>query len=406
MATSQGMATQCFVMEDAVPKETPASADNMCLARASCHVFQSLHGSSSKYTRVVAADATARCFSKHGRKGKKQRHRENKKRRKLLALETAPTDHREDHVQAVTLLGRKVYIAGINTRLLPLNLPGDCIRWSVGSHLIPYLNSDGKGCISASLYTLLPREWIRQCFPNTSKFFRLFMNILGLHPGLMPRGQSKKPVYDSGSPDTYVILGASAKRYGKGLRLVDRKLKEEEHANERYLLQKFFRQVAHASTAYLDTPSIRYLNVAKEMAGFSRFSFDERDKSLIWPSLAVAVNVVMEMHTDEDFVMGCAGVLGGCGYRQHDPMGSDILQYFCFPSYGSAVGLRNGDLLLFNPRVPHCVSSRSTMQEDVICTSFYLKTAIVDGNDNHRQDIPLSSRAATTTYNEANGTST
>ena len=64
--------------------------------------------------------------------------------------------------------------------------------------------------------------------------------------------------------------------------------------------------------------------MVKEMTGFSRFSFDERDESLIWPSLAVAVNVVMEMHTDQDFVMGCAGVLGGSGYRQHDPQGSDI----------------------------------------------------------------------------------
>ena len=92
--------------------------------------------------------------------------------------------------------------------------------------------------------------------------------------------------------------------------------------------------------------------------------------------------MVMEMYTDEDYIMGCAGVLGGDGYRKYDSKGSDILQYFWFPGTGSAVGPRNGDLLLFNPTVPHCVSSRCTLTEDVICTSFYLKTAIVGGNDN------------------------
>ena len=102
---------------------------------------------------------------------------------------------------------------------------------------------------------------------------------------------------------------------------------------------------------------IRYLSVVKELTEFAKFSFDEKDPCLIWPSLAVAANVVMEMHTDDDFIMGCAGVLGSRGHREHDPLGSDILQYFCFPATGTAVGLRNGDLLLFNPRTPHCVSS-------------------------------------------------
>ena len=71
----------------------------------------------------------------------------------------------------------------------------------------------------------------------------------------------------------------------------------------------------------------------------------------------MAANVVMEMHRDKDYAMGCAGVLGGMGYRDHDPNGSDMLQYFCFPGINSAVGLQNGDLLLFNPTIPHSVSS-------------------------------------------------
>jgi hypothetical protein len=52
--------------------------------------------------------------------------------------------------------------------------------------------------------------------------------------------------------------------------------------------------------------------------------------------------------------------------------------------------LRNGDLLLINPLLNHCISSRATKDEDVICTSLYLKTALVGGNNNDRNvdDIP------------------
>lgn len=355
-----------------------------CLAENSCHVYFS-NGNSSYRTRLIAKEACKRSVAKDGRIGRKQRWRQNKKKAKLEGLEKPNLEDREDHIQAVTMEGRKVYIGGISASLLPTNLAHGSIRWSVRTNLTPYLNANGKGCIAGPCYTLLPREWIRECFPSTDKYFGLFMRLLGLHPGLMPRGDGKIPVYDRGTPETYVIIGTSAKRYGRGLRLVDRKLKQQELTNERCLLKKFFRQVAHAATAYLDTPSIRYLNVVKEMTEFSKFSFDEADESLIWPSLAVAANVVMEMHKDQDFVMGCAGVLGGKGYVEHSPVGEDILQYFCFPSVGSAVGLRNGDLLLFNPKYPHCVSSRATMREDVICTSFYLKTAIVGGNDNKGQ---------------------
>jgi hypothetical protein len=352
-----------------------------CLAEESCHLYQS-NGNSSRNTRTIAKVATARSVAERGRKGRVQRTRENRKRAKIRALEEVELEDWEEEIKAVMLLGRKVYIGGISERLLPTNLPFRSIRWSVHTHLIPYLNERGDGCRATNSYTLLPREWITECFPKTDQYFQLFMRMLGLHPGLMPRGENKVPIYDRGTPETYVIVGTSAKRFGRGLRLVDRKLKREELRNDRCLLKKFFRQVAHAATAYLDTPSIRYLNVVKEMTSFSKFSFDDTDESLIWPSLAVAANVVMEMHTDQDFVMGCAGVLGGRGYREHDASGGDILQYFCFPSIGSAVGLRNGDLLLFNPTIPHCVSSRATMTEDVICTSFYLKTAIVGGNDN------------------------
>ena len=366
-----------------VMKRTSGSS----LAESSCHTFKST-SICSQNTRSIARVASLSSKAKKGKSGKKQRHRENRKKAKLKHLELPATRDTTRGLEEVTSSGKKLYIGGISTELLPSNLPQDSMRWSVQEHLEPYLNTRGLGCRAGPLYTLLPRDWIRECFPNTGKYFRLFMKILELHPRLDPRGQNKVPVYDEGAPETYVVVGATAKRSGRGLRLADRHLSEVQFLNERDLLQKYFRAVAHAATAFLDTPSIRYLNTVKEMTKFSNFSFDPSDDSLIWPSLAVAANVVMEMHTDQDFVMGCAGAIGGKGFKPHDPNGSDILQYFCFPTTGAAIGLRNGDLLLFNPTIPHCVSSRATMGEDVICTSFYLKTAVVGGNDNSLAIVP------------------
>jgi hypothetical protein len=352
------------------------------LAESSCHTYYSKMGYCSQKTRKIAAEARMCSEARAGKKGRKQRNRENQKMKKLKGLEVPATRNTKRDLDEVARLGGKLYIGGISRELLPSNLPKDSVRWSVRENLEPYLNSHGTGCRVGPLYTLLPREWIRHCFPNTDKYFRLFMKMLELHPRVDPRGGKKVPVYDEGGPETYVVVGTAAKRFGRGLCLVDRKLKMEQYFNERELLKKYFRQVAQAATAFLDTPSIRYLNTVKEMSEFTKFSFDAEDPTLIWPSIAVAANVVMEMHTDQDFIMGCASAIGGKSFQPHDPGGSDILQYFCFPPTGVAIGLRNGDLLLFNPTIPHCVSSRATMDQDVICTSFYLKTAIVGGNDN------------------------
>jgi len=63
-----------------------------------------------------------------------------------------------------------------------------------------------------------------------------------------------------------------------------------------------------------------------------------------------------------------------------------VVVYFCFPTIGVAVPLRPGDYLLFNAQIPHCISSRCTFEDEIMCTSTYLKTAIVGMNNN---DLPL-----------------
>ena len=65
-------------------------------------------------------------------------------------------------------------------------------------------------------------------------------------------------------------------------------------------------------------------------------------------------------------------------------MDSPIVTRFCFPTYGCAVGVRSGDIILFNPSAPHCCAKKEKQFEkkNVYVNSFYLKTNIIGLNDN------------------------
>lgn len=82
-----------------------------------------------------------------------------------------------------------------------------------------------------------------------------------------------------------------------------------------------------------------------------------------------------------------------------------IVAYFAFPRLGIAVPLRPGDILIFNPREPHCVSSRCHNSDTVYCVSLYLKSANLGGSDNSKplndNEISLLSQFNSSDYNPA-----
>ena len=68
--------------------------------------------------------------------------------------------------------------------------------------------------------------------------------------------------------------------------------------------------------------------------------------------------------------------------KSHYRVDAEVIVYFCFPTLGVSVPLHPGDYLLFNPLIPHCISSRCKYDDEIMCVSMYLKTAIVGMNDN------------------------
>jgi hypothetical protein len=65
-------------------------------------------------------------------------------------------------------------------------------------------------------------------------------------------------------------------------------------------------------------------------------------------------------------------------YQNND----QIVCFFVFPQIRIAVPLRPGDTLMFNPQEPHCISSCYNEDDNIYCTSSYLKTEVVGLNAN------------------------
>ena len=94
----------------------------------------------------------------------------------------------------------------------------------------------------------------------------------------------------------------------------------------------------------------------------------------------MAENAYLSIHTDDDFGMSTMIVLSdNMEQLEYD---SPILMYMCFPQQGVSVALRHGDILLFNPLIPHGSSSRTSTMNNVITIALYTKTGNIGGNDN------------------------
>ena len=105
----------------------------------------------------------------------------------------------------------------------------------------------------------------------------------------------------------------------------------------------------------------------------------------MYGALAAGKNVYLSIHDDKDFVTCATSIHMRTGYQLDDLP----VVYFCFPRLSICVPLRAGDILFFNPREPHAVSSRIKNEDMIYCLSLYLKSANMGLNDN---SIPLTQK--------------
>ena len=108
----------------------------------------------------------------------------------------------------------------------------------------------------------------------------------------------------------------------------------------------------------------------------------------ICSSVSVASNHLSALHVDKDFFFSYLTARSECTGKSdlNSKAEPSAAHHFMFPTIGYAVSIRPGDIIIFNPTIPHCCSHKLVEYENVTVylSSFYVKTAHIGGNDNSR----------------------
>jgi hypothetical protein len=202
------------------------------------------------------------------------------------------------------------------------------------------------------------------------------------------RGERKRIFGDYGLPVMYTSVGVQVSMNSSDV-LNCNTFQQNLPKKQWTILMKLMRKAEDCFECLADSEVLSHIDHARVVVPFKTMTspFDSAHSLNYYGGLAFGTNVFLRCHTDEDFTMSMVNVhlKGMHQYSPSDP----IVVYFCFPTLGVAVPLRPGDFLLFNPRIPHCVSSRCRQADEVISLSMYLKTAVVGMNNN---GLPLDSK--------------
>ena len=184
-----------------------------------------------------------------------------------------------------------------------------------------------------------------------------------------------------GKASKYVHLGTRSERYGGGYKTTMKCFKDNGREGQHAVISGWVKNLEHVTLRYLPVWLRDVLeNVHKILPNPSIPLLDGKKASL-WPAMVSGRNVFLNVHTDADFVWSMVTIVAKGNMTNNDA----ITCYFCFPTIGVAVPMRNGDILLFDPRVPHCVSSRRQGDVDSYCVSFYFDRLLSGGNDNSQE---------------------
>ena len=259
------------------------------------------------------------------------------------------------------------------------------------------------------VYLLLPRHEVLE-----GKFIKFFVQEMKdletkLQTSYSPRGDNKHVMYE-GSVANYVTLGLTSCRFAKGLytKVIDGNTTIDNNQPvkaftqfvgykcEKYIPTTVFDKMNKSLNDIQVRPFIDIGTFKEEMTlnedptihdtsttKGTKESWSGKEHSIL-PSIAFGRNTILPMHTDEDAFLSVVSVhckedIDNRTYRNR----CSISKFFTFDN-SISVGLRSGDLLIFNPTVGHCISTLTDEYRDrhVYCVSHYFKSKVVSLNDN------------------------
>ena len=199
------------------------------------------------------------------------------------------------------------------------------------------------------------------------------------------RGGSKFVIREKA--DKYVCVGTQTCRASPGIRSMHYALERTPPKHQKRIIG-YFRQVEHFFMQFVGTEEIRLVKEAIDLVEAKTFkiadsSSSQRSSSTsIYGAFAFGKNVYLNCHWDKDFTYCATSIHMKKQYTESQ----DVVAYFAFPRLGFVIPMRPGDILFFNPKEPHCVSSRCNNHDNIYCMSLYLKSDNIGKNDN---SLPL-----------------
>ncbi len=295
----------------------------------------------------------------------------------------------------------------------PISMPKD-IQWrSVriidDNHLfIADELNPSKGLIHRSAdgiadFIRIPRNESLRTIPKRG-FGNLFHAIKACEKskGLtLQRGKSKRVFGDNpDKPPLYTSVGVQPHRSKRVITPMEPHMAKlpTRHWNQ---MTRMMRWSERCLEMMGDHNVLHHIRAAKNLVPFPTFKPSPTDKkqspARYYGAIAFGSNVFLRCHTDEDYTYSCVQVHveGRDTYSTDD----EIVAYFCFPTRGIAVALRPGDFIIFNPMVPHCISSRCRNGDTVLSVSSYLKTSVV-GLNNNQLDLTEEQKILLNRYRE------
>ncbi len=239
-------------------------------------------------------------------------------------------------------------------------------------------------------FTLIPRQSALSVLPKSglNKTYDSLSYILSTHRASLSRGHSKTIFCDPNDRVMYKCFGVRPGRNSTGILEFDNWAERIDTIHWRRVMDMVTRAEL-LFEKFAEQEVLDHIRAAKQVVPFQTMHAPNRHcKSANIPhakyfgAIAFGCNVFLRCHTDDDFTLSIAHVL--LGGRQSYHLDDSVVVYFGFPTLGVAVPMRPGDFLLFNARIPHCISSRCCVDDDIMCISMFLKTAVVGGNDNGR----------------------
>ena len=349
--------------------------------------FQHLY----KSTKTISSGrvlASHKATTKHGfPRNDHARRNDRKKNRKIRDLQKVKPSPQHMMNMSNDAISTPVFFSGTSKREVPNQVSNSIVKSAIEDMRVVDTVDGARMEVSneESIFVLVPRRAAIEQLKKVNTTL-LSMRALDNAKGFTEKRGNKRITATEGINSNYVTVGLKPNRGSHGI--LDSWPHKLSPKYKKQLL-KFMSRCQEVANGYIKSKELHGIQIAKLILKWD--SIKGCKHGSILPSLSQALNTYLSAHTDEDFFYSL--MTTACCHALRDDIDqyklhAEVSNYFVFPEQGIAVALRPGDLLIFNPKYHHCLSSRTEayQNKDVYSMSLYLKSAVVGKNDNR---IPL-----------------